>query len=77
MIATWPIFILAIRRLVAKDILRKKGVDKQEEMHYLSYLAVAALGFVGVAIGAIAVVQSVTTLSQELAIPEFFISSSQ
>ena len=74
LIITWPIFILAIRKLISKDILRKKRVDKQEEMHYLSHLAVAALGFVGVAIGAIAVVQSVTTLSKELAIPEFFIS---
>lgn len=74
LIATWPLFILAIRKLVAKDITRKKRVHKQKEMHYLSHLVVAALGFVGVAIGAIAVVQSVITLSQELAIPEFFIS---
>jgi cation:H+ antiporter len=74
LIAVWPIFILAIRRLVARDITRKKRVDKQKEMHYLWHLVVAALGFVGVAIGAIAVVQSVITLSKELAIPEFFIS---
>ena len=34
----------------------------------------ASLGFVGVAIGAVAVVQSVILLSTELQIPEFFIS---
>ena len=74
LIATWPIFILAIRKLVAKDTMRKKRIEKQEEKHYLLHLAIAALGFVGVAIGAVLVVQSVITLSQELAIPEFFIS---
>lgn len=74
LIATWPVFILAIRKLVARDIAGKKAVDRDREKHYLSHLTVAAIGFVGVAIGAIAVVQSVTMLSRELAIPEFFIS---
>jgi cation:H+ antiporter len=74
LIATWPFFIFVIRKLLAKDITSKKRVRRQKEMHYLWHLVVAVLGFVGVAIGAIAVVQSVITLSQELGIPEFFIS---
>ena len=74
LIATWPFFIFVIRKLLAKDIIRKKRVHKQKEMHYLWHLFVAVLGFAGVAIGAIAVVQAVITISQELTISEFFIS---
>jgi cation:H+ antiporter len=74
LIATWPAFILIIRKLIAKDIVKKTGVETKGERHYLSHLVIAIAGFIGVAIGAIAVVQSVIMLSQELAIPEFFIS---
>ena len=74
LIVTWPFFIYIIRKLLAKDITRKKKVQQQKETHYLWHLFVAVLGFIGVAIGAIVVVQSVITISAELAIPEFFIS---
>lgn len=74
LIAMWPIFIFAIRKLVARDIVKEKKTERIGERHYLSHLAIAAMGFVGVAIGAIAVVQSVILLSEKLAIPEFFIS---
>jgi cation:H+ antiporter len=74
LIATWPAFILIIRKLIAKDIVKKTGVGTKGERHYLGHLIIAIAGFIGVAIGAIAVVQSVIMLSQELAIPEFFIS---
>jgi cation:H+ antiporter len=74
LIATWPAFILIIRKLIAKDIAKKAIVETKGERHYLSHLIIAIAGFIGVAIGAIAVVQSVIMLSQELAIPEFFIS---
>ena len=74
LIATWPVFMVIIRKLVAKDIVKRKRVGREKERHYLSHLIIAIVAFVGVAIGAIAVVQSVIMLSQELAIPEFFIS---
>ncbi|MGD8544717.1 MAG: hypothetical protein PVH12_00960 [Candidatus Bathyarchaeota archaeon] len=74
LIATWPLFIFVIRKLLAKDIIRKKRARKQKEMHYLWHLFAAVLGFIGVAIGAIVVVQAVITISEELAISEFFIS---
>jgi len=80
LIVSWPIFILIIWKLTAKearakarDIFRGKG-KVETERHFTFHLLMAALGFGGVAIGAIAVVQSVILLSTELQIPEFFIS---
>lgn len=80
LIASWPIFILIIRKLTAKEarakakdiFQRKRKVETKR--HIISHLLMASLGFVGVAIGAVAVVQSVILLSTELQIPEFFIS---
>lgn len=74
LVVTWPIFILIIRKVLAKDIIKKKRAEKPTEKHYLVHLVIAILGFTGVAVGALAVVQSVIMLSNELAIPEFFIS---
>ncbi|MCW3976915.1 MAG: hypothetical protein NWE77_03170 [Candidatus Bathyarchaeota archaeon] len=80
LIASWPIFILVIWKLTAKearakakDIFQRKG-KVETRRHFIFHMLVAALGFAGVAIGAIAVVQSVILLSAELLIPEFFIS---
>lgn len=76
LIASWPLFILIMRKATAKDITRsrKTSAKSQTEKHYLIHLTVAILGFVGVGIGALAVVQSVIALSSELNVPEFFIS---
>jgi cation:H+ antiporter len=76
LIASWPIFILIMRKATAKDVERprKSHAKSQTERHYLIHLTVAILGFVGVGVGALAVVQSVIALSSELNIPEFFIS---
>lgn len=54
--------------------MKKKQLKTQTGRHYLIHLVIAALGFVGVAVGALAVVQSVISLSNELGVPEFFIS---
>ena len=74
LIASWPIFLLVIKKTTAKDIVKKKQLKTQNGRHYLIHLVIAALGFVGVAVGALAVVQSVISLSNELGVPEFFIS---
>ncbi|MGD8506741.1 MAG: sodium:calcium antiporter [Candidatus Bathyarchaeota archaeon] len=80
LIASWPIFIFIIWKLTAKEA-RAKAKDifhrhskTETRRHFIFHLLLAALGFMGVAIGAIAVVQSVILLSTELQIPEFFIS---
>lgn len=77
LIASWPVFLFAIRRMLAKDVSKSKERRKAvsvTDRHYLLDFVYAALGFVGVAVGALAVVQSVILLSEELGIPEFFIS---
>jgi len=74
LIVSWPIFIFIIRKLLAKEIKRGKPSTPQTGRHYLSHVVIAVLGFAGVAIGALAVVQSVIMLSEGLGISEFFIS---
>lgn len=74
LIASWPILIFIIRRFVKEEIVEKRKVILRKERHYLYHLTIAILGFVGVGIGALAVVQSIIMLSNELNIPEFFIS---
>jgi cation:H+ antiporter len=79
MIASWPGFLFIIRKIIGKDLTKrrprkKKTPEPHAKRHYLVHLAVAALSYVGVAVGALAVVQSVILLSSELGIPEFFIS---
>ncbi|MCW3986232.1 MAG: sodium:calcium antiporter [Candidatus Bathyarchaeota archaeon] len=74
LIASWPIFLLVIKKTTAKDIVKKKQLKTQTGRHYLIHLVIAALSYVGVAVGALAVVQSVISMSNELGVPEFFIS---
>jgi len=74
LIASWPVFLLVIKKTTAKDIVKKKQLKTQTGRHYLIHLVIAALGYVGVAVGALAVVQSVISLSNELGVPEFFLS---
>jgi cation:H+ antiporter len=74
LIVSWPIFLLIIRKTTAETIVKEKKLQPQTRRHYLFHLLIAALGFVGVAIGGLAVVQSVIILSTQLQVPEFFIS---
>ncbi|MCW4055485.1 MAG: sodium:calcium antiporter [Candidatus Bathyarchaeota archaeon] len=74
LILCWPVFLYVIRRTIGTTIKREKPSIPETSRHYLYHLVIAALGFVGVAIGALAVVESVIALSSELGIPEFFIS---
>ncbi len=74
LMATWPLFIYIIRRFTRKDIAKMKKVETQTSRHYLFHLLVATVSFVGVAVGALAVVESVIMLNKELGVPEFFIS---
>jgi cation:H+ antiporter len=74
LLVSWPIFMLIIRKTTLKGVVKKKQFTTQMSRHYLFHLSIAALGFVSVAIGALAVVQSVIMLSTLLGIPEFLIS---
>ena len=74
LILSWPIFLFIIRKTTAKTLGKKRKLKQETRRHYLLHIVAAALGFVGVAVGAIAVVQSVMMLSEELQVPKFFIS---
>jgi len=74
LIASWPVALIVIKRTTARDIAKRKDSQPRNSGHYLFHLAIATLGFIGVAIGALAVVQSVIMLSTTFAIPEFLVS---
>jgi cation:H+ antiporter len=74
LITSWPIFLFIIRKTTSQKIRKKSVTQKETGRHYLLHIIIAGLSFIGVAIGAVAVVQSVIMLSEELLIPEFFIS---
>lgn len=74
LIASWPIFLFIIKKTTSHKIRKKSSIQQETGKHYLLHIIIAGLSFVGVAIGAVAVVQSVMMLSEELLIPKFFIS---
>ncbi len=74
LIAFFPVSMFLIRKIAAKDIIKTETRLRKTERHVLYHLAIALLGFVGVAIGALAVVQSVIMLSSKLGVAEFFVS---
>jgi cation:H+ antiporter len=74
LIITWPVSLWVIRRTTSKNLREQKHVKRESGRHYLVDLVIAALGFAGVAIGALAVVQSVVSLSERFGVPEFLIS---
>ncbi len=74
LILSWPILLWVIKKTTAKDIRKKKRFERHSTRHYLVDLLIAVLGFAEVAIGAVAVVQSVISLSTILGAPEFLLS---
>ncbi len=77
LVASWPVFMLLTRSAMAKNAKEKEHVMArigQTHLHHLRDWVIAILGFVGVAIGAYAVVQSVIKLSAVFHISEYLIS---
>jgi cation:H+ antiporter len=74
LVASWPIFLLLTRSAMAKKVTEKEDAVTRTDRRYLYHLVVAVLGFIGVAIGAYVVIQSVITLSAAFHIPEYLIS---
>ena len=73
LVGSWPIYMLITKTITsrgAQKTLNSAQIIKNKRSHII----MAALGFIGVAIGAYAVVQSVITLSAILNIPEYIIS---
>ena len=74
LVASWPIFLLLTRSATAKNTKEKEEVVVPTDRRHSYHLMVAVLGFIGVAIGAYVVIQSVITLSAVFRIPEYLIS---
>ena len=76
LVASWPVFMLLTRSAMAKNDKEKEVVTRNDETRplHLRHWVIAILGFVGVAIGAYAVVQSVIKLSAGVPHLEYFIS---
>jgi len=73
LVASWPVFMLLTRCATAKDAKEKKQVVASTDERHRRHFVIAILGFIGVAIGAYVVIQSVITLSTVFRIPEFLI----
>jgi len=74
LVASWPIFMLIIRKVTKKKAAEKKRAVPRTDRRLSYHLVVASLGFIGVAIGAYVMIQSVITLSATFHISEYFIS---
>ncbi|MCW4021307.1 MAG: hypothetical protein NWF14_08785, partial [Candidatus Bathyarchaeota archaeon] len=77
LVASWPVFLLLIRSATAKNAKEKEhlvALTDGSHRHHLHHWVLAILGFMGVAVGAYVVIQSVITLSAILRIPEYLIS---
>jgi len=77
LVASWPVFMLLTRSATAKNAKEKEHVmarTDESHLHRLHDWVIAILGFMGVAIGAYAVVQSVIKLSAVFHISEYLIS---
>lgn len=77
LVASWPVFILLIRSATSKNAKEKKHLvarNDESDFHHFRHWVIAILGFVGIAIGAYAVIQSVIALSAIFHISEYLIS---
>ena len=77
LVASWPIFMLLTKSATAKNPEEKEHRTvrtDENNLHHLRHWVIAILGFVGVAIGAYAVIQSVIALSSVFHISEYIIS---
>ena len=77
LMASWIVFVLLARSILAKRDRKKEAampIADENQRHRFRHWIIAFLGFVGVAIGSYAVVQSVISLSASLNISEYILS---
>jgi cation:H+ antiporter len=75
LVGSWPIYMMITKTISGHGTLKAPDptqTTKNKRAHH--HIIIATLGFIGVAVGAYAVVQSVITLSATLNIPEYIIS---
>jgi len=74
LVASWLIFMLIVRNVTKKKATEKKHIAPSTDRRYFYHFRKAALGFMGVAIGAYVVIQSVIALSAVFHISEYLVS---
>jgi cation:H+ antiporter len=77
LVASWPVFMLLTRSATAKNAKEKEHVvarNDESQLHHFRHWVIAILGFMGVAIGAFVLVESVIALSAGFHISEYLIS---
>jgi len=74
LVVSWIIFMLLIRSLTRKKIKEKEEMVVSADERHLHHFVIAIFGFMGVAIGALIVIESVITLSTALNVSEYIIS---
>jgi len=74
LVASWLICMLIVRNVTKKKATEKKHIAPSTDRRYFYHFSKAALGFMGVAIGAYVVIQSVIALSAVFHISEYLVS---
>jgi cation:H+ antiporter len=74
LVASWMIFMLIVRNVTKKEAAEKKHTAPSTDRRHFYHFRRAVLGFVGIAIGAYVVIQSVIALSAVFHISEYLIS---
>jgi len=69
LVASWPLLML-----IARNVMKKPPTPRETNRALPHHLVLAVLGFIGVAIGAYVVVQSVIAVSAALSVPEYLVS---
>ena len=74
LVASWPVFMLLIRSATTRNPKEKEHVESHADEKRLRDFVIAILGFIGVAVGAYVVIQSVIKLSAVFHVSEYIIS---
>ncbi|MCK4320791.1 sodium:calcium antiporter [Candidatus Bathyarchaeota archaeon] len=74
LVASWPAFMLLIRSATTKNPKKKEHPMAHTDERHLRHFVIAILGFIGIAVGAYVVIQSVIKLSAVFHISEYIIS---
>jgi len=72
LMVSWPVFMFITQRLTQKDV-KKNFVYQYKRNSQLDFL-IAVLGFVGVAVGAYVLIQSIIKLSDTFNVSEYLLS---
>lgn len=69
LVASWPMLML-----ITRNVMKKPSVTTQARQRLSYHVALALIGFSGVAVGSFIAIQSVIKISAVLHVPEYFIS---